>query len=168
MNRPSQGGRGGRGPRPPFQDRRQGAPGLPSDYLRGGYFDEEGNLRPEVVLDWAKNIAGLLLRGGMKSTQLRNFFGTARLIERRFLSGATIEQIRAEIAGLNTHAAYAVGRKSEGRQTLAPTVFKEFMEKNTQLAMKSRDAYVEGFMKHFEAVVAYHTWLESERQAKSQ
>ena len=83
-------GEGGGGRRPP--ERGPGSEGnpprptrrLPNGYLEGGYFDENGNLRPELLLQQAREVAEAI--GDRKSiaySQLRRFYEHVRAAENR-------------------------------------------------------------------------------------
>jgi len=125
--------------------------GLPPDYLKEGYFDGKGNILPEVIIDWPKDIAAKLARAKpeMKSAQLRNFFGEVRHIEGQLSAGKDFESLRGRILQLDSYAASAQTRGN------APPLFKEFIEQNVKWAAKDEKSFVEGFIPHFESVVAY-------------
>ena len=53
----------------------------PADYLEGGYFDDEGQVKPAVVDTWAEEAAKVLGRSGITSHQLRRFFNQLRAVE---------------------------------------------------------------------------------------
>ena len=142
-------GRGGRPGGPPPRSPNT----LPSGYLEGGYFDEQGNLRPDAVTTWARQIAKVLADGNMGAAQLRNFFGTLRLLEQRARSGTPFDALKAGIARLESQAAASVGRNN------APEVFFLFVERNVKLAQQNRQAF-DAFVAHFEAIVAYLTYLK--------
>ena len=161
--------RGRSGPsrgQPPFGDRPgQGnapsaQPQLPPDYLRGGYFDQNGYLRVEVVTHWAKSVAKVLIGTNpknprMKSAQLRNFYEKAKVIQRRLKAEEPFDSLRAEVASLERDAAYAVGRENSP----APPSFKEWMDRNLELALRDAKNFL-AFVEHFESVVAFHRYLE--------
>ena len=150
------GGQQGRQPGP--DDRSQG---LHQDYLKGGYFDEDGHLRPEVVIEWARHVARLLSDGDMAGSQLRNFFGSARLIEQRQRSGTPFEALRADIARLESLAAMTVARGN------APQVFFDIMERNVQMAQHDKQS-LDAFIKHLEAIVCYLTYLMRPTESRDQ
>jgi hypothetical protein len=128
----------------------QGA-GLPPDYLRNGYFDQKGNPLPEIIIEWPKDIATKLAnaRPEMKSAQLRNFFGEARHIEGQLSAGQDFESLRGRILQLDSYAASSQTRGN------APLLFKQFIEQNLKWAAKDRKSFMNGFIPHFECVVAY-------------
>jgi CRISPR type III-A-associated protein Csm2 len=131
---------------------------LPKDYLAKGYFDPDGNLWPEVVVDWPKDIAMKLRRAGMKSSQMRRFFNAGRALQARqkagiFASGRVHEELRV----LQTLAAASVGRKN------APALFLALIETNVQITASSprEDAFARGFMTHLQSIVAYLQFTEA-------
>ena len=141
----------------PQRRERPGQLRLPEGYLRQGYFDKDGNVLPELIQDWAYELAGQLIRGEheskLTSTQLRRFFNKARYIERK-LKSQPFEELKSEIYSLRPLAAYAVGRKT------APPLFKQFIDLNTGQATKSEKDFTEGFLVHFQSIVGYAKYIE--------
>jgi len=127
----------------------QPTPSLPADYLKNGYFDGKGNLFPEVIVEWPRDIAKKLNIAGIGSAQIRNFFGEARRIEGQLSSGQDFNALRGRILQLNAYAASAQTRGN------APPLFKQFIEQNLKWAAKDRKSFMDGFIPHFECVVAY-------------
>lgn len=151
--RPAPPGRGGTRPPSPPGPRRDQPAGLPANYLAGGYFDEKGNLRPELLTDSARAVAEAFKNGGLTSGQLRQFWNAAVWVKRRLEMGAPFEAVVPDIHKLEPRVAYAVGRK------VAPRILKDFVEKNVPLAVRSAKDFQDGFYEHFQAVVAYHKYL---------
>jgi len=124
------------------------------NYLKGGYFDDQGNLRPEYlsrerVLHLAKEIANA--RPYLTTHQIRRFFNHCRRIETKLKAGkATWEQVRAEFMRLDSVAADALGKK----QPKIPRLFHDFIMRNVA-AVKNKKDFLEGFMPHFEALVGF-------------
>lgn len=131
------------------------AVGLPQGYLEKGYFDTNGNALPEVIQKWPEELARVLHGEGLTSTQLRRFFNRARNLESQAKAGQPFDRLKEEILSLKVLAAAAVGRKA------APELFKQFMDKNIELAVKSPEGFKRGFMMHFQSVVAYVKYLEA-------
>ena len=123
--------------------------GLPPDYLKNGYFDQKGNLLPEVIIAWPRHIAMQLDGAGMAPAQIRNFFSEARRIEGQLSAGQDFEALRSRILQLDAYAANTVKRDN------APNLFKRFIEQNVKWAAKDKKAFLKGFIPHFECVVAY-------------
>jgi CRISPR type III-A-associated protein Csm2 len=123
--------------------------------LQGGYFDEKGNLRPEMITKTAIEVAHAI--GGpqhreraIKAAQLRRFFAKARYIEQRLDAGQPFASLKSEILVLQPMAADSVRKKR------APDEFKEFIDRNTSLAVTNEESFRKGFVQHFQSVVAYH------------
>ena len=135
---------------PPETERRR--PSLPDGYLQRGYFDKDGNVLPEVILQWPQQLAQTFLREGLKSTQLRRFFNRARAIEQQSL---LFERLREDIRSLKPIVAASVGRGT------APDIFKMFIDRNVDLAVNSPDSFGRGFLTHFQSVVAYLKYFEN-------
>jgi len=151
---------------------------LSSEYLRAGYFDEErhvwpglltSNGRPDRNLDAriATDLdrALVALRFGsndpIKAAQLRHFYNYAKQIEARLRGGQSLEELVARLLRMEGLAKYAVGRG------VACEPLAGFVHANVLWAQQSGKAIEQGFIPHFEAVVAYTTyyWGESERRA---
>ncbi|MBM7865799.1 type III-A CRISPR-associated protein Csm2 [Heliobacterium gestii] len=154
MERPS-GFRGGQGGgRPPAPELR-----LPEDYLIHGYFDANSNLREVLIIAHAKACAGVFGhyangRKRLKNSQLRRFFNHARALEMKLIQMGEdhFPAIRLDILKLLPMALYANSREK------VPDRFVTFMEKNVERIHTIRD-FREGFLPHFEAVVAYFYYM---------
>lgn len=123
--------------------------GLPPDYLQDGYFDGNGNIFPKVIVEWPRDIATKLDRAGIGSAQIRNFFGEARRIEGQLSAGRDFDALRGRILQLDAYAASAQIRGN------APPLFKQFIEQNLRWASRDKKSFTDGFIPHFECVVAY-------------
>jgi len=121
-----------------------------------GYFDENDNLKPELIQKWPQDIARMFKEGGLKSTQLRRFFNRLRVIEQKLKSGQDFNRLKEEIEVLKPLAAASVGRGN------APESFNRFVEHNVGLVVKSPnpDAFTRGFLVHFQSIIAYTKYLE--------
>jgi len=147
---------GGRG------SRRQGkgsppARGLPPGYLEGGYFDEKGNLRREMIIEWPRAIASTLVRERMKIAAIRNFFTTVRGIESAYRVSGDFDSVCPRIWSLAPKVNYQAARG------IASRTFKQFIETNLPLATKNANHFLEGFVEHFQCVVAYFTGMGGEK-----
>ena len=129
---------------PPYYDT-----GLPQDYLKSGYFDNEGNLLPAVIIDWPRKLAQQLDQQRMAIAQLRNFFAEVRRIEKQLEAGMPFSSLKARILKLDSYAEYAVNKDN------APRLFKQFIEANLKWAVRDPKSFSEGFVNHFECLVAY-------------
>ena len=126
-------------------------PSLPSGYLSRGYFDDSGNVLHEVIQEWPEQLARAFKDTSMSSTQLRRFFNRARAIEQQNLP---FDRLKEEILSLKPVAAASVSRGT------APDIFKQFIDRNTELAISSYDSFKRGFLMHFQSVVAYLKYHE--------
>ncbi len=119
------------------------------NYLRTGYLDSRGNIRPELLTSEAQQVAAELSRGKLKNAQLRRFFAKVRFIESRLNAGVPFEDLQAEIVALCPAAADAVNRE------VAPRVFRTFIEKNVELAKRDERNFRKGLVQHFQSIVCY-------------
>lgn len=144
--RPGGGGGGGGG-------RWQGGPpgdgSLPPGYLRDGYFDADGYLRPELIVEQAREIAQTLAARGLSAASLRRFFGMARRAESRLEAEHHFAAVRGDLLALKPFAANAQTRE------VVPPVFREFIDRNVEHAVSSERDFLRGFLPHFQYVVAY-------------
>jgi CRISPR type III-A-associated protein Csm2 len=136
-----------RGRYPPGREQRP--PPLPQGYLANGYFDAAGNVLPEIIIDWAKDIADKLHAGRMTTGQLRRFFDEARRIELKLYQTDNFERVRPEILKL---VAYA---NDAAKKNKAPQLFNDFMEQNIRWAALGKKEFRDGFMNHFECIVGF-------------
>ncbi len=141
--------------RPPFQSGNRpdfaSQPSLPQGYLKDGYFDKNGNVLPEVIIEWPKGLANAFHTSHpqLKTAQLRKFFQEVRRQEGRLTSGITFTSLKAEILKLDSHAQNALKKNN------APLLFRNFIEQNVKLAAKDEKSF-KAFVTHFECVVGYY------------
>lgn len=144
--------------------RRPVPPGLPDAYLNRGYFDEKGNIFPNLVTTTAEEIAKSLGTGGVTSTQLRRFYAKAKAVEQRVDSDESFASAVAGILELKQHAANAVGRAQGRGEQEGLALLKKFIDRNVDLAARSKEAFRKGFLLHFQGVVAYFKYHEKVRR----
>lgn len=137
------GGRPGGGPGRPPENR------LPHDYLREGYFDADGNLRLELVVEQARDIAFNLEKAGLSTAALRRFFGMARKAESRLDAEGDFAAVRVDLLALKPFAANAMTRG------VVPPLFRDFIDRNVEQAALDERSFRRGFLRHFQYVVAY-------------
>lgn len=137
------------------------------DYLREGYFtirDGKPYLRTEVLdtlaMDIAKLLGNELILGKrrMKSTQLHRFFQEIRNLQSRLDGSHDFEVIKVELGKLKGRVAYQVGRE------IVPEEFKLFIDRNVELAMRDEVSFRQGFLQHFESVLAYFVYYHREKE----
>ena len=156
--------------RPPGRERpsgtrlRQGGPprgtapatvhSLPAGYLEGGYFTPEGSLRPELLTDWAEQIAQRVawFPADSAAHQLRAFHNhVKRVVAARRFGGQPIELVLNEIQKLKPFAAERVARRK------IPDLFRQFLDANVNQVTDEKTLLA--FAQHFQAVVAYAAGL---------
>ena len=148
---------------PRRQDRRggqRGAPHGPPPKFPDDYFatDSSGEryLRPEFVRkqqvdDLARRLANS--RPGLTTGQVRRFFNHCRLIERRLsIDDESWERVSASFESLSYHAQNAAGSNK------IPRDFQDFIDANVKRVSSAdnpKNAFLKGFVLHFEALVGY-------------
>ena len=128
-------------------------PQFPPGYLQKGYFDEKGNILPQVIQEWAKIIAGALFNTVPKMTtgQLRGaFFNEVRRLERRLDATRDFDTIRPELLKLSV---FAADRRKKNKVS---NFFEEFITINLREAAKGEKEFKKGFVNHFECVVGFY------------
>ncbi len=131
------------------------ATGLPADYLKKGYFDGDGNIFPELVTSMGEDVARRLGIGGVTSTQLRRFYSKAKTAEQQLDAGEPFPSVVASILELKQHAANAVGKAQGKNEEAGLRLFKDVIDRNVDLAVRSEKAFRKGFLLHFQGIVAY-------------
>jgi CRISPR type III-A/MTUBE-associated protein Csm2 len=128
-------------------------PKMPDDYLKGGYFkDDRKNIRDDLLLGTAENVAKAIgFARGITNSQLRRFYGHAKNVQVNLELTGDYQRVKGSILSLKSFAAEAFGKEKIKRN------FYEFISKNIEQIEKYNDpdVFTKGFMKHFEAVVAY-------------
>lgn len=94
-----------------------------------------------------------MAKPGLTSGQLRRFFNHCRQIEHRLQTEReSWEQVSASFQALSSHAQYARSARK------IPDEFRRFIDDNVQRVVEARsphDAFLRGFMPHFEALVGF-------------
>ncbi|MEK4179493.1 type III-A CRISPR-associated protein Csm2 [Aeribacillus sp. FSL K6-1121] len=119
-------------------------------YLNTGYFDESGNYKREIYIDWAKAIASKLKRDKMTSASIRRFYGRVRALSTMFRDEETFQRNKHELQKLIPLVYYSLQRD----QANVPESFKDFLEVNVRLAEQSLKDF-KAFVDHFQSVVAF-------------
>ena len=116
-------------------------------------------MKCELITTLAEQVARDLAQKGKVSTaQLRGFFGHVRSIERE-LEFSDFSAIVSSIQQLEPLAAYYVGRGSNQYEKNQRKLLKQFIDLNVQCAQKGKKEFKEGFVTHFQSIVAYHKYL---------
>lgn len=123
------------------------APITVSNYLQQGYVNPEGGYRREIYCEAAEFMVEKL-QYGTSVHALRRFYNRVKGIERSMDHGRRFDQNKSLLYELQPHAAYAVKRK------VVNSFFPEFIARNVAQAIVNWEQF-EGFVKHFESVVAY-------------
>lgn len=127
------------------------------------YTDADGHMRPEIVDSDARAEAEHWRNRGITTTQLRRFFGAVRADERRFsLQEGTPSDSEVQVAMmmLKTKAHYTAGRDKghdKKHQRIA-----DFFEHHAERVKTYKD--FGHFLRHFEAVTAYHKYFENKKR----
>lgn len=125
------------------------------DYLKGGYFDGQGNLKVEYVS--REKVEPLVKamcsdRGGLSTHQVRRYFGHCRAVETRCkTSGVAWASLWPEVKKLDVAAADGAAKQPSPK---IPALFHDFIKRNVE-AIKTQKDFVEGFLPHFEALVGF-------------
>ena len=144
-----------RGRYPPGREQRQ--PELPQRYLEGGYFDDSGNIKCDLLTHTAEQVARVLGNSGVTSTQLRRFFMQVRSIERE-LGPKAFPELVPQIQSLQPAVANYVGRGKDPGERERRKSLKWFIDRNVEFATKDQKNFEEGFIPHFESIVAYYKY----------
>ena len=142
-------GRGGA----PANRTRQEVPKLPSDYFAIDQDNRRYLQLPFVAKNTIDPLARQLYQARLTTGQLRRFFNHCRQIERRLRTeDESWEQVSAKFQTLSAHAQYAL---SAGK---IPREFMEFVDTNIRRVEDDSnpcEAFLRGFMPHFEALVGF-------------
>lgn len=149
--------RGGGRRRDRFQAPRD-MPTFPDAYFAP---DENGApcLRTEFVsrakVDALSEILARGVQPNLTTGQARRFFNHCREIERRLrVEGESWDEAAASFQSLSAHAQYA----SSGQSPKIPHEFQRFIDDNVDRVSSDddpRDAFLRGFLPHFEALVGF-------------
>ncbi|AEF93463.1 CRISPR-associated protein TM1810 domain protein [Desulfotomaculum nigrificans CO-1-SRB] len=129
---------------------------LGADYLKDGYYNDQGYLRKEIFTTEAEMVAGVLAASGMTSASLRRFYNKLRGIYARYQDNKNFDEIKPYLYKFYPNATDAVRRK------IVPEEFRRFININVALAEQSPEN-LKGFVEHFQSVVAYFKDNEGRR-----
>lgn len=124
--------------------------GLTPDYLRGGYYDDNGDMRREAIIKWPMDMVKVFARASppLSSTALRRFYNKVKGLDTKFKYDRDFHRLLPDLYALERDAAYAAAR------TVVPGVFISFTVKNIDLAIKDEKGF-KGFVGHFQCIVAF-------------
>lgn len=159
------------------QERRGGASGsegrsggsaanLPADYLKKGYFSDsaKGIVSAELLNGVANQVAQMLSEAGVSMAQVRRYFTMARSLEDRLASGEDYAQVANELRKMKANVAAVVGRIQDYHQRDRLTgTLKAFLDRNIDSAVRDEQSFLKGFLPHFECVLAYFIWHNSQK-----
>jgi len=154
------GGSASRNPRPRQDDMQEDFKSYLEQLSKTGYFDEEGNLREELVVKDADLVARVLANGGITTNQLRRFFNMSRGLEQRLDNKKNFKALVPGIAKLQPFAAALIGKEQNEFKRKNLEVLLDFIDANAKRARESEQAFRNGFLEHFESVVAYFTFYK--------
>ena len=135
-----------------FNSNRGQEPTLPPGYLVGGYFDQKGNMKKEYLVEFADAVAkGLgIAYPAMSSSQLRKFYQHTKSAAMK-LNYSSFQSVQGDIIKLLPFTAEAKGKQK------VPDIFYRFIKMNLENVRNEKD-FLDGFMEHFQAVVAFFTY----------
>lgn len=130
------------------------------NYLAKGYF-ERGALHEDLVRKESHRKLVVALNNAsppLSMKQLRQFFAHARRLEVKLRSDvdSTLADYQSDFYQMQKIASYRL--KQGGSSASIPFLFRNFIDLNTAAIAASKDprqAYLNGFIPHFEALVAY-------------
>lgn len=125
---------------------------LPVDYLKEGYFDDQGFLRREIFADEAWQVSLALsnsdLRCPLSSSSLRRYYNQLKAIQQTYQTDKDFEHVKVKLYGFLNSVRYAVARN------VVPDLFQVFVERNLEFALSNPNAF-QAFIQHYESIVAY-------------
>lgn len=128
---------------------------LPADYLSGGYLDDKNNLKERYIArnGDADQIARELgnAKPAMTNHQLRRFYSHVRAAENKLRMTDNFPSVLIDLKKLDPFVAEAKGKGK------IPDLFYTFMIRNLE-TVKTKKDFTDGFLEHFQAVVAYFTF----------
>lgn len=123
---------------------------LPQGYLADGYFTPDGALRPELLTNWAEQIALGIAGASTEATaiQVRLFANAVKRAEAAVKYGhQPLDRVLNEIGKMKAFATERAARRK------VPELFRRFIEVNVDRVKDAKT--LAAFAQHFQAVEAY-------------
>jgi CRISPR/Cas system CSM-associated protein Csm2 small subunit len=111
-------------------------------------------IREELLTEHARVVALQLVKSNVTTSQLRRFFNLARGIEQQLKADDPFTVMSSQVARLPSQAASLVGREQSREQRERLEDLHRFIVANANLARRSREDFLKGFLPHFESVKA--------------
>lgn len=120
--------------------------------LEHGYFDNDGFLKEDFIKKYPELLANRFQGNPNlnKSTQIRKYFDQVVIIEGRYKVNKQFQYVRVELSKMLPLLHSAKTKR------LISEEFYSFLEKNIELAKESEKNFAEGFVQHFQFVIAYY------------
>lgn len=128
----------------------QGRHWIPNDCMfQDSFYDEDGYLKRSVFLESAEKMSYILQKQRMTQASIRSLFGYINSIKTKLKADRNIPlgYIRENFLKFVTHTEYQVNRG------VIPEVFKEFVDRHKDLAIKSKKEFL-GFADYLTSIVA--------------
>jgi CxxC-x17-CxxC domain-containing protein len=133
-------------------------PQLPEGYLQLGYFDREGHLRKEILIDEARAVAEVLVQADLAAVKLQSLYNRVRILRDRLNQSGNFVALNSAIHSLLIDAVDSTGRG------VTPNVFLQFVERNVERAAVDAASFKEGFVEHLRAVRAWYLLARNKSQ----
>lgn len=120
--------------------------------LESGYFDKDGFLKEDFIKKYPKQLANRFQGNPNmnKPTQIRKYFDQVVIIEGRYKVNKQFQYVVVELTKMVPLLHSAKTKKHISGE------FYSFLEKNIELATQSEKNFAEGFVQHFQCVIAYY------------
>lgn len=128
-------------------------PSLPTEYLNDlviGYFSESNYLKENFIIKYPMLLANILVQKGNKVNQIRNYFDHVLNIAGVYKTNKDFNRVKVELQKLIPTVTKSFTKKNISAE------FKDFIIENVKQAIKSEDAFIKGFLPHFECLVNYY------------
>ncbi|MDH7604076.1 MAG: hypothetical protein QHH13_04170 [Melioribacter sp.] len=121
--------------------------------LENGYFDEEGKIKKEFVIDFPIILASIFSKERGKDlnkpTQIMKWFSYCKNVEGIYKLKKDFGEVKVSLWKLISYSNDALGRKKISEK------FQLFLYKNINLATLNPNNFLKGFMQHFEAFIGF-------------